>query len=138
VATVEVRATAYRRHRFPTRYTRIDTACLASVDEAHDPTSGPATRQILEREFGEYRRQEYKRLAGTSVAHLFRLRKSMTYYSRQATCTKTRPAPVAIGERRRPEPEGRPGYLRLDTVHQGDRDGVIGVYRINSVDEVTQ
>ena len=26
----------------------------------------------------------------------------------------------------------------MDTVHQGDRDGVKGVYHINAVDEVTQ
>jgi transposase InsO family protein len=52
--------------------------------------------------------------------------------------TKTRPTPVSIGERRKPEPGGRPGYLRVDTVHQGDLDGVKGVYHINLVDEVTQ
>jgi hypothetical protein len=51
--------------------------------------------------------------------------------------TKTRPTPAALGERR-PEPEGRAGYLRIDTVHQGDRNGVKGVYHINAVDEVTQ
>ena len=50
----------------------------------------------------------------------------------------TRPTEVAIGERRRPEPNGRPGYLRIDTVHQGDLEGVKGVYHINAVDEVTQ
>jgi hypothetical protein len=47
-------------------------------------------------------------------------------------------AAVSIGERRAPQPEGRPGYLRVDTVHQGDRDGAKGVYHINAVDEVTQ
>ena len=41
-------------------------------------------------------------------------------------------------ERRRPDPQGQPGFLRVDTVHQGDRDGVKGVYHINAVDEVTQ
>jgi hypothetical protein len=50
----------------------------------------------------------------------------------------TRPSPVMIGERRAPRPEGRPGYLRVDTVHQGDLDGAKGVYHINAVDEVTQ
>jgi hypothetical protein len=44
----------------------------------------------------------------------------------------------AIGERCKPEPAGRPGYLRVDTVHQGDRDGQKGVYHINTVDEVVQ
>src|ERR1019366_8622289 len=52
--------------------------------------------------------------------------------------TKARAMQVAIGERRAPQPEGRPGYLRVDTVHQGGRDGVKGVYHINAVDEVTQ
>jgi hypothetical protein len=41
-------------------------------------------------------------------------------------------------ERRRPDPQGQPGYLRVDTVHQGDLDGAKGVYHINAVDEVTQ
>src|SRR5713101_4713520 len=45
---------------------------------------------------------------------------------------------VAIGERRRPTPEGRPGYIRIDTVHQPEWDGVKSVYHINAVDEVTQ
>lgn len=64
VATGEVRATVYRRRRFPVRYTRIDIACLATVDEAHDPMSGPATRKILERELGLYGKRDYVRLAG--------------------------------------------------------------------------
>jgi len=138
VANGEVRTTVYRRRRFPVRYTRADTACLATVDEAHDTLSGPATRKILERELGEYGKGKYERLAGISVAHLYRLRKTKSYRARYATFTKTKPTPVAIGERRRPQPEGRPGYLRVDTVHQGDRDGVKGVYHINAVDEVTQ
>jgi len=45
---------------------------------------------------------------------------------------------VHIGERRRPDPQGKPGYLRVDTVHQGDREGEKGVYNINTIDEVTQ
>ena len=49
----------------------------------------------------------------------------------------TRSTQVSIGERRRPQPNGRPGYIRIDTVHQGDLDGVKGVYHINAVDEVT-
>jgi hypothetical protein len=43
------------------------------------------------------------------------------------------------GERRRPDPKNRPGYLRVDTVHQGDDlDGSQGVFHINAVGEVTQ
>ena len=49
-----------------------------------------------------------------------------------------RPVQVAIGERRRPQPFGQPGYVRVDTVHQGDLDGIKGLYHLNLVDEVTQ
>jgi len=134
----EVKATPYRRHRFPIRYTRADLELLASVDEAHETLNGPATRQILEREWKQYQHGEYQRLAGISVAHLYRLRQRPAYRQRRLHFTKTRPTPVSIGERRRPNPEGRPGYVRVDTVHQGDHDGVKGVYHINAVDEVTQ
>jgi hypothetical protein len=72
------------------------------------------------------------------VAQIYRFRNSETYRKRNATYHPTRPTPIPIGERRKPKPEGRPGYLRIDTVHQGDRDGNKGLYHINAVDEVTQ
>jgi len=134
----QVKAAAYRRHRFASKYTRADIALLAGVDEAHETLSGPATRQILKREYAEYDQVEYERLARISVAQIYRLRKQAAYRQRRLHFSKTRPTPIAIGERRRPEPQGRPGYLRVDTVHQGDREGVKGVYHINAVDEVTQ
>lgn len=139
-ATGQVRPTIYRRRRFPGLYTRADIELLASVDEAHETLSGPATRRILEREVELYGKQEYARLAGISVAHLYNLRKSQRYRERRLNYVKTRPTAVSIGERRKPQPQGRPGYLRLDTVHQGDepKGGEKGVYHINAVDEVLQ
>lgn len=137
-ASGRVEATVYRRRRFPQRYTRADIELLASVDEAHETLSGPATRRILEREVQLYGKQEYARLAAISVAHLYNLRRSQRYRERRLNYVKTRPTTVAIGERRKPEPRGRPGYLRLDTVHQGDTAEAKGVYHINAVDEVTQ
>lgn len=133
-----VEPTVYRRRRFPERFTRADIELLASVDEAHETLSGPATRRILEREVQLYGRQQYARLATISVAHLYNLRRSQRYRERRLNYTKTRPMTVAIGERRKPEPRGQPGYLRLDTVHQGDTPEAKGVYHINAVDEVTQ
>ena len=134
----EVREAVYRRRRFAQRYTRGDVELLASVDAAHESLSGPATCKILEREYGEFGQAEFERLAGLSVAHLYRLRRHPVYRQRRVRYQGTRSVQVAIGERRRPRPEGRPGYLRVDTVHQGDRAGVKGVYHINAVDEVTQ
>ena len=137
-ATGQVRPTIYRRRRFPGLYTRADVELLASVDEAHETLSGPATRRILEREVELYGKQEYVRLAAISVAHLYNLRKSERYRERRLNYVKTRPTAVSIGERRKPQPQGQPGYLRLDTVHQGDRPEAKGVYHINAVDEVLQ
>lgn len=137
-ASGRVRPTVYRRRRFPERYTRADIELLAAVDEAHETLSGPATRRILEREVELYGRQQYARLAGISVAHLYNLRGTQRYRERRLHFVKTRPTTVAIGERRKPEPRGQPGFLRLDTVHQGDTPEAKGVYHINAVDEVTQ
>ena len=138
-ATGEVAVTAYRRRRFAARFTRRDIELLAGVDEAHETLSGPATKRILEREFQQFGRKEYERLATISVAHLYNLRKQRRYRECRLRYVKTRPVQVSIGERRKPDPQGRPGFLRIDTVHQGDSDaGEKGVYHINAVDEVTQ
>jgi hypothetical protein len=88
-----------RRSRFAERYTCADAELLATMDETHDTISGPATRKLLQR------------------AH---------YDFQDARYTNTRA--WRIGERSRPEPHGRPGYLRVDTVHQEDQDGIKGVY----------
>ena len=134
----EVKPVRYRRYRFPSKYTRADIELLAALDEAHETLSGPATRKILEREWKQYHHSQYQRLAGISIAQIYRLRGRAAYRQRWPHFTKTKPTAVSIGERRRPNPNGQPGYLRVDTVHQGDRDGVKGVYHINAVDAVTQ
>ena len=133
-----IAAKRYSRRRFPSVYTRADIGLLAEVDEAHETLSGPATQKILYREYHEYGNAEYERLCRISVPHIYNLRKSGTYRKRRIVYQSTRPVSVSIGERRKPDPQGRPGYLRIDTVHQGDRDGIKGVYHVNAVDEVTQ
>ena len=133
-----VRVAPYQRHRFSTRYTPADITLLAEVDRAHERLSGPATRRILQREFEQFGHKEYEQLAQISVAHLYNLRASARYRNQAAVFEATRPAGSAIGERRRPDPHGRPGFLRVDTVHQGDWEGAKGVYHINAVDTVTQ
>jgi transposase InsO family protein len=131
-------AAAYRRRRFPNKYSSQDIALLAELDRAHHWLSGPATVHILKREQEQFGKSEYARLAGISVAHLYNLRRSVSYRKLAAKWEPTRPTAIAIGERRKPDPLGRPGFLRIDTVHQGDWNGVKGVYHINAVDAVTQ
>lgn len=134
----EVKLRAYQRHRFASRYTTADIRLLAYVDRMHSTLSGPATQRILEREHTEYGQAVFQRPAGISVAQIYRFRKTAEYRKRNNTYQPTRPTPVSIGDRRRPDPGGRPGYLRVDTVQQGDQNGRKGLYHINAVDEVTQ
>jgi transposase InsO family protein len=134
----EVKPQPYRRHRFAARYTREDIALLAGVDALHERLSGPATQKLLQRGYHEFGEVKWERLAKVSVAQLYRLRNSLRYRQFRVAYQPTRATQVAIGERRRPQPDGRPGYLRVDTVHQGDLEGTKGVYHINAVDEVTQ
>jgi transposase InsO family protein len=136
--TGRVEVAAYQRRAFTRRYTDGDIALLAEVDRAHERLSGPATRHILEREYASFGKTKYARLAGISIGHLYNLRAGAGYRRQLATYESTRPTAVSIGERRRPEPQGRPGHLRVDTVHQGDWEGAKGVYHINAVDAVTQ
>jgi transposase InsO family protein len=126
-------------HAFARRYTPSDVALLADVDRAMNTLSGPATACVLRRQrdvFGDVR---FVRLGSISVGHLYNLRNSAPYRAQRVVLTKTRPTKAAtIGVRKAPAPDGRPGFVRIDSVHQGDWDGIKGVYHINAVDCVTQ
>ena len=119
-------------------YERADILLLAETDELHGRLSGPATLAIFRRAWEVFGDPRFRRLAGLSNGHLYNLRGCPTYVRRMGSKDLTRPAGVTIAERRQPRPEGLPGYLRVDSVHQGDLDKVKGVYHINVVDEVTQ
>lgn len=123
---------------FVRKFTREDLALLAQTDALHGTLSGPATLRIMQRALAVFGDTRYARLATISVGHLYNLRKKAGYLDRRQHWTKTRGCSVPIGKRRAPAPDGRPGFIRIDSVHQGDQDGVKGVYHINAVDCVTQ
>ena len=123
---------------FTSRYTKEDVRLLADVDALHDTPSGPAVKKLCERAWLQFGDQRFARLAIISVSHLYNLRKRPDYRRNRVFQEKTRPTKNMIGIRRKPKPQGKPGFIRIDTVHQGDLDGVKGLYHINAVDEVTQ
>jgi len=129
---------AARRTSFPTRYTREEIRLLARVDAAHEDLSGAAVRRVLQREYQVHGQKEFAGLSGISVSHIYNLRASTAYRQVRVRVEHTQGRKVSIAERRKPEPRGRPGYLRVDTVHQGHHDGRPGVFHINAVDTVTQ
>jgi transposase InsO family protein len=131
-----------RRHRtvagFVRYYSDADTRLLAELDELHGTPCGAAAKKLCERMCRIHGDLRYEALSHMSVSHLYNLRKAKGYQRQRRQFDKTRPSRSTIAVRRKPDPQGRPGYLRLDTVHQGDLDGIKGVYHINAVDAVTQ
>lgn len=126
-----------RRRCFPTTFTQGDIELLAETDSIHGRLNGAATICIMRKEYrqGDHR---YERLKEISVSRLYDLRGKRRYVECSLTIEKTKPVQTPIGERRKPEPKGEPGFLRVDTVHQGDLGKEKGVYHVNMVDEIVQ
>jgi len=126
-------------HAFARHYTAADVALLVEVDRAMGTLSGPATACVLRRQRDVFNEARFERLGSLSVGHLYNLRNSAGYRRQRVVLTKTRPTKaITIGVRKAPTPEGRPGFIRIDSVHQGDLDGTKGLYHVNAVDCVTQ
>lgn len=126
------------QHVFPKRYEAEDVILLSEVSLATESPNGKALKQMFFDSYHVYGDIRFERLKQISVSHIYNLQKTNIYRSRLLTYTKTKPSKNNIGERRKPQPDGKPGFLRVDSVHQGDLDKVKGVYHINLVDEVTQ
>ncbi len=138
VKTGTVSVKPARRNGFKRAYTDADIRLLASMDERHGQPSGAVLKKLCERAYQRFGQADYRRLAGISVSHLYNLRASKTYQRQRCVLTKTRPKAASIGQRRKPCPNDQPGYIRIDSVHQGDQDKRKGIYHVNAVDEVTQ
>ena len=123
---------------FTRYYTDTDIRLLAELDELHGTPCGAAAKKLSERMYHVHGDSRFEALSHISVSHLYNLRKANGYQRQRRQFDKTRPTRAQIAERRKPNHQGQPGYLRLDSVHQGDLDGIKGVYHINAVDEVTQ
>ncbi len=91
---------------------------MAEIDALHGTLSGSTTRKLCQRAYKVYGDTRFERLATISNGHLYNLRGHKTYRAMRGTFDKTRSVKSAIGERRKPVPDNRPGYLRVDSVHQ--------------------
>jgi hypothetical protein len=123
---------------FPRIYTPEDVALLAEVDNAEQRRTGRAVKKTFQDMYTLYGDPKFERLSKISVAHIYNLRGTRVYSTSSLTYTKTNPTSIPIGMRMKPRPLGQPGFIRVDSVHQGDKDKEKGVYHINLVDEVTQ
>lgn len=123
---------------FPRFYTKKDISLIAEVCNMYRGQNGYALKKVFSDMYKLYEDFEFERLSYISVSHIYNLKQTEVFKYHSLTYTKTNPASVNIGERRKPNPYGKPGYLRVDSVHQGDLDKDKGVYHVHLVDEVTQ
>lgn len=119
-------------------YEGKDIELLAEVSNVTLNQNGYALREMCKSMYLDFNDLRFEKLSKISVSHLYNLKKTNVYEHKSLFYTKTNPVQRNIGERRKPYPNGIPGYLRVDSVHQGDLDKEKGVYHINMVDEVTQ
>ncbi len=135
------------RAGFACKYSDADVRLLADLDALHDTLSGPATKCLMQRAYQVFDDARFVRLQHISVAQLYNLRKRCLYQAVRVTRTKTWPTTIKIGVRRASRPESKPGYIRkahrhprrgIDSGHQGDLDGIKGLYYINAVDCIPQ
>jgi hypothetical protein len=132
-----IQVTEYQRHTFAHKYQDCDIKLLAFTDELHEFPNGNAVKTTLKRLAACD--SQYKSIAEVSVSHIYNLRRQPAYQRITKWFAKTNQTHgVSIGQRQEPQPQGRPGFIRIDSVHQGDRLKIKGVYHINSIDEVTQ
>lgn len=129
-----------KRNKFSFKYFPDDIALLIKTDVLHDCLSGEATKRILIREFEKFKKIDYGNISHISASHIYNIRNNNRQYnsSEARFFKRTNAVQTNIGVRRKPEPSGKPGYLRVDTVHQGDFNGKKGVYHLNIIDEITQ
>jgi hypothetical protein len=133
-------ARAHLPNAFARRYTDDDLDALAEVEREYGRFFGPATVVVLRRMRQLYGDERFERLQPLSPSHLYNLaplsgvpasshgphqdsQRSQGQHYRSATRTC---------------PESRPGFIRIDSVHQGNYRGHRGGYHINAVDCVTQ
>jgi hypothetical protein len=126
------------QHTFPKKYEASEVAVLAEATSLLNHPNGKAVKQMMKDMYHLYEDNRFEHLQHISVSHFYNLRKTNIFQSRMLNYRKTNPVKVNIGIRKKPAPFGKPGYIRVDSVHQGDLDKEKGVYHINLVDEVTQ
>ena len=103
-----------------------DIDLLVEMDQANEQVCGPAISHLFKRALHVYGDSRYVRLAKLSVSRLYNLRKSAHYRAERTHFVPTRSVCNPIGVRRPPRPQGRAGFIRVDSVHEGGNKLVAG------------
>lgn len=78
---------------------------------------------------------QYQNISSISVSHIYNLRQKPAYQRITKRFKKTKPSGPGIGLRQKPRPQGHPGFIRVDSLPQDDRQKNKGAYPINTINE---
>ncbi len=134
----KVKLKGYKRYNPNIKYTKEDIDLIAKTDKLHNNPSGPSLVKTLKRMINVYNKEEFRNISNISSSYIYVLRKQYKYRRKARYYRDTKPTVVPIGHRKIPYAEGKPGYIRIDSVHQGDKDNEKGIFHINGVDITTQ
>ena len=129
----EVKSIAWRPCRsndFATMYDNNDIKLFVEIDSRQDDICGHAIKKLMKSPYKKHEQQECQRLANLSVSHLYNLRHSQGYQKQHGYFSKIQLQQILIGERRKPQPNGQPNDIRIDTLRQGVFDKNRDVYHI--------
>ena len=107
---------------FKRLYTDADILLLSKIDKLHDTPSGQAIKHLLTRAFMVFKDNAFERLSHISVAPIYNLRATDRYQSQRVKWRLTRPSKAVTHVRKAPEHEGRAGFIRIYSMHQGALD----------------
>ena len=120
------------------KYTNEDISLIAYTDKLHNNPSGPSLVATLKRMYETFHDSRFARISKISSSYIYVLRGRDFYRQKSNYYVHTKPTVVSIGHREIPYANGNAGYIRVDSVHQGDRDAEKGIYHINAIDITTQ
>jgi len=106
-----------KNNGFCQRYSHKDIEILATIDEHHDRPCGQTIKALCQHAAELFGEKKHENLANISVAHIYNLRGSRIYKNKRTHFEKTHSKKSSIGVRQKPHPEGKPGYIRIDSVH---------------------
>lgn len=123
---------------FKRKYTQTDIQKLIDINNMTLGMNGKSILKVVRDMFKIYHDKDYENLSNISVSHFYNLKRMNFFRERNLVYQKTQGISNSIGIRMKPAPDGKPGYIRIDSVHQGDSPSGQGLYHINMVDEVLQ
>ncbi len=133
-----LRTRTYNRNKFHRIYLNEDIILLADVDSKVERLSAESLRNLFIREYKIFNNKDFERLSHISKSHINNLRGTSIYRTKMLKFNKTHSNKANFLPIGKMIANGKPGYIRVDSVHSGIWNEQKGLYFINMIDDVLQ